>query len=60
MDNETQINEIMPGCKLSAVNNNDVKAVMDEVKSTADGSDDTPIDMINSVSFFCHKITPYQ
>lgn len=52
MDNETQINEIMPGFKLSAVNNNDVKAVMDEVKSTADGSDDTPIDMINSVSFF--------
>lgn len=37
--------------KLSAENNNDVKTVMDEFKSTADGSDDTPIDMINSVRF---------
>lgn len=42
----------MSGFTFSVVNNNDVIAVMNEIKSKAVGSDNFTIDMIYSVSFY--------
>lgn len=43
---ETQINEVTPRFKFSAVNNKDVKAEINDIKSKAVGSDDISINMI--------------
>lgn len=59
MYKESRSNEIIDKFEFTAVDSDEVKSVMNEIKSKAVGSDNISIDMIKSVSFYAIEAITY-